>query len=180
MDAIAATFTITIEPVNDALVVSDWGVSTSENTPVTSTVFANDIDSASFTYAIVANGTKGTAEMLDAAAGLFRYTPNAGTFGNDSFAFQSSDGSLSSNVATVSVSIAAVNDPPQAVTGVVTTTEGVALSGTLQASDPEGNPVTFAVTGVATLGTVLVTDASTGAFTYTPNPGATGYVLVLN
>ena len=137
VDSLTKTFTIAIEPVNDWPVASDWGVSTSENTSVTSTVFANDIDSVSFTYTIVANGTKGTAEMLDAAAGLYRYTPNAGASGADSFTFQASDGSLTSNVATVFVSIAAVNEAPVAHTGVVTTTEGTPVSGMLQATDSD-------------------------------------------
>ena len=39
----------------------------------------------------------------------------------------------------------------------------------------DGDALTFAVASAPTLGTVVVTDASTGAFTFTPNPGAMGY-----
>ena len=63
---------------------------------------------------------------------------------------------------------------PTAQNGSVTTTEGQAVSGTLSAS-ASGNPaLTFQIVSQPTNGTVTITDASTGAFTYTPNSGFTG------
>src|SRR4029453_4515624 len=78
-------------------------------------------------------------------------------------------------IGAASLTSAQVNQPPLARTGVVTTSEGVAVSASLPASDPDGDALTFAVASAPTLGTVVVTDASTGAFTFTPNPGAMGY-----
>ncbi len=46
------------------------------------------------------------------ADGSFTYTPNPDFFGNDSFTYHASDGSLSSASATVSISVTAVNDAP--------------------------------------------------------------------
>ena len=45
---------------------------------------------------------------------------------------------------------------------------------TLVASDLNGDPLTFATDGLPSKGNVSITDASTGAFTYTPNPNTTG------
>jgi kumamolisin len=63
---------------------------------------------------------------------------------------------------------------PTAQNGSVTTTENQAVSGTLSAS-ASGNPaLTFQIVAQPADGTVTITDASTGAFTYTPNSGFTG------
>ena len=85
---------------------------------------------------------------------------------------ESGSGGLHSNVATFTVNIAAVDDAPFAVTGVVTTTEGSPVSGTLQATDSDGGSVSFSIVSQPAQGTVTITDAATGAFTYTPNAGA--------
>lgn len=57
----------------------------------------------------------------------------------------------------------------------IATQEGVAKTGTLPAIDPEGDPMTFSVVTPPTKGTLTITDAATGAFTFTPNAGAVGY-----
>jgi kumamolisin len=63
---------------------------------------------------------------------------------------------------------------PTAQNGSVTTTEGQSVSGTLSAS-ASGNPaLTFQIVTQPSNGTVTLTNAATGAFTYTPNSGFTG------
>ena len=54
----------------------------------------------------------GTASIN--ASGNVTYTPAANYNGSDSFTYRASDGGLNSNTATVSISIAAVNDAPTA------------------------------------------------------------------
>lgn len=58
---------------------------------------------------------------------------------------------------------------------VVATQEGVAKSGTLPGVDPEGDPITFSVVTPPAKGTLTITNAATGAYTFTPSTGATGY-----
>src|SRR6185437_2710847 len=60
---------------------------------------------------------------------------------------------------------------PTASNGAVSTNQNTAVSGTLSAS-AGGASMTFAVVAQPTHGTVTITNAATGAFTYTP---ATGY-----
>ena len=45
--------------------------------------------------------------------GAFTYTPEASYFGEDQFTYRASDGTGSSNTATVTINVAPVNDPPR-------------------------------------------------------------------
>src|SRR5262249_47911779 len=56
----------------------------------------------------------------------------------------------------------------------LTTTVNTPLTGTLQAADADGDPLTFSIVANGTKGVATITNAATGAFTYTPNPGITG------
>ena len=67
--------------------------------------------------------------------------------------------------------LATTNQAPVAVDGVLAVDEGVAKSGTLDASDPDSDPLTYAIVDDGLKGSAVVTDASTGAFTYTPARG---------
>ena len=64
---------------------------------------------------------------------------------------------------------------PVARSVVVATQQDVAKTGVLPATDPESDPLTFSVVTPPTKGALLITNAATGAFTYTPNAGAVGY-----
>ena len=72
-----------------------------------------DADSDKLTATIVANVQNGTLSFN--SDGSFVYTPNAGYWGTDSFTYQVSDGLLTSNVATATITVnqvalVAVND----------------------------------------------------------------------
>ncbi len=105
MDSNIATVTVTITPVNDAPAAADGSLSTNQGTTATGTLGATDIDGPALTFTIEQNGTKGTATVTNASTGAFAYTPNAGASGADTFTFSASDGSLSSNIATIAVDI---------------------------------------------------------------------------
>ena len=91
----------------------------------------------------------------------------------DTFTFQASDGTATSNVATVTVTILPGNTAPVASPGTLTTAEDTEASGTLSATDADGDPLTYSLSTPGSLGTVTLTNASTGAYTYTPLPNAT-------
>jgi Tol biopolymer transport system component len=65
--------------------------------------------------------------------------------------------------------------PPVARNVVVTTQEGTATAGVLPATDANGDSITFTIVTPPTRGTLLITNAATGAFSYTPNAAVTGY-----
>ena len=106
-----ASFTFIVNPVNDPPVAQDGSASGTEDTPVAGTLVATDVDSEGLTYRLGTQAAHGTVVVNP--DGTFTYTPNADFFGTDSFTFLANDGSVDSNAATISLSLAAVNDAPQ-------------------------------------------------------------------
>jgi len=135
---------------------------------------ASDPEGKPITYSIVTNGAKGTAAITDRATGAFIYTPKADMNGTDSFTFKADDGALTSNIATVAVTITAVNDPPAALDGSRVTGVNTPLTGALAATDLDGDPLTYAIVTKPDLGTLALTDPATGGYLYKPNTGVIG------
>ena len=78
------------------------------------TLPGSDIDSATLTYAITQNPTKGTISNFNAATGAYTYTPNANTSGVDTIGYTVSDGTTTTAPATITFTVSAVNDAPVA------------------------------------------------------------------
>ncbi|KQX46764.1 OmpL47-type beta-barrel domain-containing protein [Paenibacillus sp. Root444D2] len=72
------------------------------------------------------------------------------------------------------ISIKDANIKPVAVSTELTTPQTSMFSGTLSASDANGDPLTYSIVSNGTKGTAVVTNPSTGEFTYTPNPDVIG------
>jgi len=174
VDSNKATVTVTIKAVNDPPTATGSSVSTYENQPVSGQLTAIDPDGDPLTYSIVTNGSKGSAVITNPATGAFTYTPNKDATGSDAFTFKVNDGTADSNTATVTVSIAIVNEPPTATGSAISTDKNQAVSGQLTASDPDGDPLTFSIIANGSKGSAVLTNPATGAFTYTPNKDATG------
>ncbi|NOV03947.1 polysaccharide lyase family 8 super-sandwich domain-containing protein [Paenibacillus planticolens] len=66
------------------------------------------------------------------------------------------------------------NHAPLAADTQVSTTENTPVSGTLSASDADEDDLTYSIAANGMKGTAVVTNAATGAFTYTPASGETG------
>jgi len=174
VDSNIATVTVTINAVNDPPTATGSSISTDENQPVSGQLTANDPDGDPLTYSIVGNGSKGSAMLTNAATGAYTYTPNKDATGSDLFTFKVNDGTADSNTATVTVSIAIVNEPPTATGSAVSTDKNQAVSGQLTASDPDGDPLTYSIVANGSKGSAVITNPATGAFTYTPNNDQTG------
>src|SRR5690606_7148511 len=100
----------------------------------------SDVDNTVLTAGIVTQPGHGTL-ALDANGG-FVYTPANGYTGTDTFTYRASDGTLQSNIATVTITVTPVNDAPVAQNDQYTTTRNtpliVAVPGVLgNDSDPE-------------------------------------------
>src|SRR5207249_2606423 len=114
-----ATAALTITAVNDAPAAANDSYTTAEDTALTVTapgVLANDtdIDSPTLTAVLGTGPAHGTLTLN--ANGGFTYTPAANFKGADSFTDKANDGTLDSNLATVALTITAVNDAPVALT----------------------------------------------------------------
>jgi VCBS repeat-containing protein len=180
LDSNVATVTLTITPVNDAPVAQNDPYSINEDTVLTVPVpgvLSNDtdVDGNPLTAVLNSGPIHGTLSLN--ANGSFTYTPAANYNGSDSFTYHASDGSLNSNVATVTITITPVNDPPVAASDAYSTSMNtpltVAAPGVLaNDTDADGNPLT-AVLNVGPSNGALVLNAN-GSFTYTPNANYNG------
>ncbi|MDG2124862.1 MAG: Ig-like domain-containing protein, partial [Verrucomicrobiales bacterium] len=159
-----ATTTITINPVNDAPVAAAQALATDEDTAITPvTLTASDAENSPLTFAVTAQPTNGT---LSGTAPDLTYTPDPDYAGPDSFDFSASDGELSS-VATVTITVNPVNDPPVASPQLLATNEDTATGTiTLTATDADSDPLAYAITSPPTNGSL---SGSAPAVTYTPD-----------
>ncbi|MEP7342572.1 MAG: right-handed parallel beta-helix repeat-containing protein, partial [Acidobacteriota bacterium] len=102
--------------VNTAPVANANSVTTNQNTPIVITLTATDVDGDNLTFMTVGSPAHGSLGSLSApsCSGIpstctvtVTYTPTMGYAGADSFTFKANDGSADSNIATVSIIVAA-------------------------------------------------------------------------
>jgi VCBS repeat-containing protein len=176
-----ATVTITVTAVNDAPVAVPDTYAGTEDTPLVvnaaTGVLANDtdVDGDPLTASLVSGPTNGSLTLN--ANGSFSYTPNANFNGADSFVYMANDGTADSLPTVVTLTIAAVNDTPVAVSDAYTTSEDtpltVAAPGVLaNDTDADGDPLVATMLVAPTNGTVAL--APNGALVYTPNANFNG------
>jgi len=182
IDSNTATVSITVTPVNDAPVAVNDTYATSFQKALTvdavNGVLKNDsdVDGDPMTAILVTNVNNGT--LVLAADGSFTYTPNTGFNGVDTFTYTANDGTLDSNIATVSITVSAfANTPPVAVADEYETDENielvVAAPGVLDNDyDIDGDNLTATLKTNVTNGTLVLLD--NGSFTYKPNANFCG------
>ena len=136
-------------------------------------VLVNDSDSdslpAPLTANLVSDASNGSVAL--ALDGSFTYTPNADFNGGDSFTYQAFDGANNSNLATVNISVSAVNDPPSAAADAFDVALGVTTTidapGVLDNdSDVDGDTITPVIDTDVTGG--VLTLRTDGSFDYEP------------
>src|SRR2546430_1413871 len=148
VDSAAATVSITVTAVNDAPAAANDAYSTNEDTALNvaaAGVLGNDsdVDGDALTAILVSSPAHGSVTLN--ANGSFTYTPAANYNGGDSFTYKANDGALNSNVATVTITVTAVNDAPVANAQSATTAEDTAKAIVLTASDVEGDTLTYSI-----------------------------------
>jgi len=116
------TFTITVNNTNDDPNAVDDTANAEENGPaVTIDVLANDDDgpdtgeTLNVTSVTQPPAGEGSPEIISSGpdAGKVRFTPDANFFGQTNFNYTISDGNGGTDTATVTVDVAATNDPPE-------------------------------------------------------------------
>src|SRR5207248_2681054 len=101
--------------------------------------------------------------------------PEADYNGPASFIFKANDGALDSNVATVSITVTPVNDPPVAANGSLSTAEDTGAAGMLVATDIDSAALTYSVVDSSNAhGIVTITNTGTGAYSYSPEADYNG------
>ena len=179
-----ATVNITVNAVADAPTALDDSYTLSEDTKLTVNppgVLLNDLnpDGNPLTIVVV-NGPHHAAMFTPPGAnGGFEYQAVMDYHGPDSFTYYLLDpmSGLTSNLATVSLTVLPVNDPPVAVDDTFSTNEDVPLfaaaPGVLQNdTDADGDKLSAVLMNGPTHGSVTLN--SDGSFTYTPNTNFNG------
>jgi VCBS repeat-containing protein len=166
--------------VNSAPVAGDDAFATDEDTPLSEPapgVLVNDSDADldPLTAVLETDVTNGILTLN--ADGSFTYTPNPDFNGVDSFTYRANDGLQDGNIATVTITVNPVNDPPVAVDDGYAVDQdavlNVAAPGVLgNDSDVEGDPLTAVLNTDVASGTLILN--ADGSFDYTPNPGFNG------
>lgn len=100
------TYVTTDTSSNVAPTAEDVSVETDEDTTVEVVFSATDPDNDPLSYAVVSGPLHGALDSN------FLYTPDQDFNGEDSFTYTANDGQVDSNVATVTITVLPVNDPP--------------------------------------------------------------------
>ena len=123
-----ATVTLSISAVNDVPVALVDSYSLNEGETLTaSSILENDIDLDGDSLTAVMVTTVQHGELTLNSDGTFIYIHNGGESTFDSFTYYAFDGALASNIVTVTLNIAGVNDAPMAVADNYTLNEGETL-----------------------------------------------------
>jgi VCBS repeat-containing protein len=164
-----ATVTVTVTPVNDPPAATDDAATTNEDTPVTVDVLANDsdIDADALAISGFTNGVHGTVALV---SGTLVYTPAPNFHGADVFSYTVDDGHGGTDSASVAITVASVNDTPDAGNDAATTNEDTAITIAVLPNDTDLDGDTRTITGVGTAGMLgEVTINGDGTLTYDPN-----------
>ena len=174
------TATITVSLSNHAPLAAPDSYPASEDSALVVAapgVLANDSDADgdALSALLVSGPLHGT--LVLGANGSFTYTPEANFNGLDSFSYRASDGTALSATTTVSLNVAAVNDPPVANAGAdqtVSTSQLVTLDGS-GSSDPDGDVLLYVWTIVSApaASTATLSDPTSVMPTFTPDLGGT-------
>jgi hypothetical protein len=161
-DSNDAAVNINVRPVNDAPTADSRTVITDEDSAAAIVLSGSDADGDAVSFTVVSAPAHGS---LSGAAPNLVYTPAANYNGGDSFTYRTSDGSASSPAATVSISVASVNDAPTAGPKSLTTKEDTAGQVLLSGSDADGDPFNYVIVSSPAHGSLTGTAPN---LTYTP------------
>ncbi|MDO7086205.1 Ig-like domain-containing protein, partial [Pseudocolwellia sp. AS88] len=144
-----ATVTVDVASINDAPVIVGDSQTTNEDTSVTGTVTATDIDNDPLNLSVTTEANNGNV-ILD-PSGSYTYTPNADFNGTDSFAITVDDGNGGTNTVVVNINVSADNDAPTASTliiGNVNDSEIVNIDTRSAFDDIDGDTLTYSANGL--------------------------------
>ena len=154
----------------------DDSASTAEDAPTTIDVLTNDSDPEGGGLTVTVAGPAGHGTVSINGNGTIDYTPDADYDGPDSFTYTVCDPSANCSMATVTVTVTPVNDPPTANDDAATVQAGHSSPVAVLANDtdPDGtlDPASVVVLSPPTHGTATV--KATGTIRYTADPGYDG------
>lgn len=171
-----ATVTIIVGANNDPPVANNDNYTLVEDNTLSVAVSGilnndNDIDGDALSAHLISgiNASEGTLVLQ--SNGSFVYVPANNYNGSATFTYQAFDGTVNSNVATVTITVTPINDAPVATNDIYSVNEDniltIPVAGVLgNDSDPDSDPLTATLATNVTSGTINLN--ANGSFTYTP------------
>ena len=163
--------TVTLTPrtlLNDPPRALGDAATTDEDTALSVTLRATDVDGGTLSFSIVDGPTHGAITGTGAAR---TYTPELNYSGPDGFTFRASDGSLDSDLATVSLIVRPVNDAPECAALQLTVDQSVPGEIAPSCTDVEHDTLKPSIAGQGSKGVASIVG---GKLHYAPQPAATG------
>ncbi|MEM1089687.1 MAG: Ig-like domain-containing protein [Pseudomonadota bacterium] len=159
---------VTVDQGNTPPVALNRNVRTDEDVATFVRLRGTDEDGDQLTFTVTSGPSNGT---ISGTPPTLTYTPDENFNGVDSLTYTASDGTSTSNEATVAITINSINDVPMADPQNLATNSGTSVAITLTATDVETAALDYAVVNLPSNG------ALTGippVLTYTSNPGFVG------
>ena len=160
-----ATVSITITPVDDNPNTMNVNAITDEDNPTDMILSAEEYDGDTIQFNLVDNPSNGSAIISGTTA---TYTPNQDWYGTDTFTFEAVDTNAKKilNTATATITVNPINDAPTANNMSVSTDENNNITFVLDATDVEGDNLTYTIVSDPTNGTLSTNPPNA---TYAPN-----------
>ncbi|MFC6199412.1 Ig-like domain-containing protein, partial [Ponticaulis profundi] len=162
------TIEVTVTPVNDAPVGTDGSASGAEDSVITGAISATDMDGDTLSYTLASGPTNGSVTLTGNG---YAYTPSADFNGTDSFDVLIDDGNGGTDTVTIEVTVTPVNDAPVGTDGSASGAEDSVITGTISATDMDGDTLTYTLASGPANGSVTLTGSG---YTYTPAPNFNG------
>jgi len=158
------------EAANIAPESEDSSATITEDTAFSGSVIASDADGGDLVFALSSGPTNGSLTFN--ADGTYSYSPDTDYNGDDSFTYEVSDGQGGSVTATVSLTVDPTNDDPVSANSSLGGSEDSTFSGSVTASDVDGDSLSFALDDGPDHGSLVF--AADGSYTYTPDADYNG------
>jgi serine protease AprX len=154
--------------INDPPVAQNQNLVTMEDTSLPLTLTGSDVNNDVLTFNVVQGPLHG---ILSGNPPNLSYSPNQNFNGSDSFTFTVNDGTLDSEIATVTISVQPINDPPVPTNLAVSVAKNKSKSILLSATDADNQSLTYGIQSSPTHG---VLTGSGQSLIYTPESNYTG------
>ncbi|MEE2933475.1 MAG: tandem-95 repeat protein, partial [Pseudomonadota bacterium] len=161
---------VTVSAVNDTPIAPATAVTLDEDTSWSGILAATDVDGDQLNYSLHTQPKYGSISVAN--NGAYVYTPNANYYGSDEFTYRVSDGNGGSTLGKVSLTIVNINDAPVALDSVANGLEDAALSGSLRATDIDGDVLKYSLKQGPSNGVVTINPD--GTYFYLPNSNFSG------
>ncbi len=129
-----------------------------------------EVDVTTLEFALLDDPQNGTATVTP--DGQFEYVPSPNFNGQDQFTYQVTDGNEIDTSGTIFIELEPVNDAPEFADAAATVAEDGTLTGTLTATDVDGDALTYTLEDPAAHGGVVILED--GTYNYRPDPDYSG------